>query len=72
MASFAPERVSAYAFFSVPYMPPRPDKFTEFMEGTRQLAGRELFGYWYFFNEDDIDKTLRAHVRDLLSAAAVL
>jgi len=47
-------RFLAFAFFAVSYQPPSPDFDTEAVSAmSKQLLGYEVFGYWFFFAEDE-------------------
>jgi len=47
-------RFLAFAFFAVSYRPPSPDFDIEAVNATsKQLLGYEVFGYWFFFAEDE-------------------
>ena len=63
LANHYPERVIAYAFISVPYVPPALNtNFQHRLDWMREKFGYELYGYWYFFAEGDIDGAFRRHV----------
>ena len=64
LASWCPERVSAYAFFSLPYTPPRTDNFEAMLDELRQATESDVFGYWYFFSADDVDEVIQSHVSE--------
>ena len=68
LANWYPERISAYAFFAVPFNPPLPKDFDydALIAGQRQRYGYELFGYWSFFNRDEAAQILEDHVRPTL------
>ena len=65
LASWYPERVTAYAFIAVPYIAPWPQDFhyETYLSGTKEDHGYEIFGYWAFFNRDDVDRIIQEHVR---------
>ena len=65
LASWYPERISAYAFFAVPYTLPLPKDwdYDAVIASQRQQYGYELFGYWAFFNRDETAQILEDHVR---------
>lgn len=63
LANHYPERIIAYAFISVPYVPPSlHGNFQDRLDSFREKFGYELYGYWYFFAEGDIDGAFRKHV----------
>ena len=65
MANLYPERIAAYAFLTVGYLPPSPEKFEAAKMGAwmKQTFGYELFGYQSFFVSDGADKIIEKHVR---------
>ena len=74
LASYYPDRFVAYAFLAVPYIPPRGPmgSFEDFLKLMRTLTGSDLFGYWLFFSEDDVDQVIRTHVRDAADVSCAL
>ena len=63
LANWCPERVLAYAFLDIPYWKPFTGTFEDVLAEQKAKVGYELFGYWYWFSEDDIDAVLQANVR---------
>lgn len=67
LANYFPERFIAYAFFSVPYVAPRPGvDFRDWVTDLKKVNGFDTFGYWFFFAADDADSVMRSHVRNIL------
>ncbi|PPQ71199.1 hypothetical protein CVT26_011012 [Gymnopilus dilepis] len=57
------DRLSAAAFLSVGYLPPRPDfDFDEYIKQLHQEVGYDVFGYMKFFAEDDAAGLLTEHL----------
>ncbi|KIP08441.1 hypothetical protein PHLGIDRAFT_117193 [Phlebiopsis gigantea 11061_1 CR5-6] len=69
LANWYPERVSAYAFFALPYYPPVPKdyNFEADLASQRQKYGYELYGYWSFFNRDDANHVIQDHIESFVS-----
>ena len=71
LASWFPERIRAYAFLCAPYMVPQPGSNIErFMAEVRALVGRDTFGYWYFFAEDDANDLMQRNVSTCFSLSS--
>ncbi|KAF9521695.1 alpha/beta-hydrolase [Crepidotus variabilis] len=48
------DRFAAFGFLAVGYGAPNPTlSYKDFVASTAKVFGRELFGYWAFFSEDD-------------------
>ena len=63
VATVAPERIAAYAFLAVSYIPPSPDSDYEMgRKVTAELAGYEILGYQQFFAEVDAATVLEKNV----------
>ncbi|EPQ60583.1 epoxide hydrolase [Gloeophyllum trabeum ATCC 11539] len=62
LASYYPERFTAYAFLSIGYTPPMP-KFDmhQALQMTKQRLGYELYGYWMFFSAEGADRIVDNH-----------
>ena len=45
------------------FLPVKPLIDLQGLLDTKKAFGSELFGYWTFFNEDDADSVIQAHVR---------
>ena len=65
LANWYPERISAYAFFALPYLRPLPKDYNyeAAIVKQKQQYGYELYGYWSFFNRDDANQVIQEHVR---------
>ena len=67
------DRLSAAAFLSVGYLPPRPDfDFDEYIKQLHQEVGYDVFGYMKFFAEDDAAGLLTEHVSRFSTLGATL
>ena len=63
IANFFPERLVAYAFFSVGYYP--PDLGFDYMKQVqlmKDLMGMEYMGYMEFFDSDAAAQIIEEHV----------
>ncbi|KAG5650045.1 hypothetical protein H0H81_000982 [Sphagnurus paluster] len=58
IANYHPDRFLAFAFLAVGYVGHSDATFDQFHAFTAKLATRELFGYWYYFGEEDAHKTI--------------
>ncbi|KAG5633643.1 hypothetical protein DXG03_006875 [Asterophora parasitica] len=70
LANYHPERFTAFAFLAVGYYAPSDVKFSDFLASTKQVFGYELFGYWYFYSEEDAHKTIEKNVCGLLRVSS--
>jgi hypothetical protein len=65
LANDKPERFSGFAFITVGYLPLRPDTDPAgTVDTVRQIVGRDVIGYWSFFNEEGADKIIESHVSE--------
>ncbi|GJE89531.1 alpha/beta hydrolase [Phanerochaete sordida] len=68
VANHYPERVSAYAFFAVPFeLVVPPPNFPAELAQQRAQYGYELYGYWLFFNSPDANAVMQAHMNSVVS-----
>ncbi|KAG5636837.1 hypothetical protein H0H81_006664 [Sphagnurus paluster] len=58
LANYYPDRFLGFGFLAGGYSAPSSAKFEESIILVNKLIGRELLGYWLFFNEDDAHKIL--------------
>ncbi|KZP16706.1 alpha/beta-hydrolase [Athelia psychrophila] len=56
--NFYPDRLTAMAFFAVPYAPPNSMTALERNAHFSKLIGFERFGYWFFMAEEGSDKLI--------------
>lgn len=61
--NFYPDRLTAMAFFAVPYAPPNSMTALERNAHFSKLIGFERFGYWFFMAEEGSDKLIENNVR---------
>ncbi|KZT30637.1 epoxide hydrolase [Neolentinus lepideus HHB14362 ss-1] len=62
LASYYPERFTAYAFLAVGYQPPMPTfDVQQALQMTKQRLGYELYGYWMFFSSEGADRIIDNH-----------
>lgn len=68
-ASYHPERALGYAYFAGSYVPPRGAfDLQAFLDGTKAISGRDLFGYWAFFGADpDAGEIITEHIDSFIS-----
>lgn len=63
LATYYPERVSAYAWLAVPYFSQFTfSNFSDYVAFAQQQNGYDERGYWFFMSEDDADAVFQAHV----------
>ncbi|EKM54100.1 uncharacterized protein PHACADRAFT_196533 [Phanerochaete carnosa HHB-10118-sp] len=66
---FHPERALAYAYFSGFYISPSPGfDLQKFLESTKAVGGRYLFGYIKIFGADpEAERVIEAHIDSFIS-----
>ncbi|GJE89532.1 alpha/beta hydrolase [Phanerochaete sordida] len=68
VANHFPDRVSAYAFFAVPFeVVVPPTNFTAELAQQRAQYGYELYGYWLFMEAPDANAVMLAHMDSFVS-----
>ncbi|CAF3417890.1 unnamed protein product [Rotaria socialis] len=66
---YHPERTLGVVLFNSGYRPPAWLDFDKMIQGTKQIFGYELFGYWEFFNSDDAAKIIEDNADRFLDLA---
>ncbi|KAG6876514.1 hypothetical protein C0992_012610 [Termitomyces sp. T32_za158] len=69
LANYYPDRFVAFAFLALGYFPPSSMKFADSYAQTSEIAGRELFGYWYFFAEKGAPELIEKNIDSFYSLA---
>ncbi|KAI0060515.1 alpha/beta-hydrolase [Artomyces pyxidatus] len=68
LVNFHPERVAALAFVALGYVQPNAGiDYATFCAAVKQMAGRDVFGYWEFFSSDGADKLIESRFDSFIS-----
>ncbi|KAG5649851.1 hypothetical protein H0H81_001770 [Sphagnurus paluster] len=67
LANYHPDRFIAFGFLAAGYAAPEDVTFEQLFEITKSFAGRELFGYWLFFNEDQAHQIIEKNIDSFYS-----
>lgn len=67
LAVYYPDRIYAFAFFAVGYVPPAPFDVDAINAASIEKNGYANFGYWKFFAKEGADKTLLDHLESFFS-----
>ncbi|KAG6895865.1 hypothetical protein C0992_011964 [Termitomyces sp. T32_za158] len=67
LANYYPDRFVAFAFLALGYYPPSSMKFADSYTQTFEIAGRDLFGYRYFFAEEGAPELIEKNIDSFYS-----
>ncbi|KAL4245655.1 AB hydrolase superfamily protein [Abortiporus biennis] len=68
LASYFPERISAYAFFAGAYIPVYPDLSAQALNTyLKARHGYDIYGYWFFFNREDAGTLIEKNFQTFFS-----
>ncbi|KAG5633915.1 hypothetical protein H0H81_004432 [Sphagnurus paluster] len=67
IANYYPGRFIALAFLAVGYFPYSGETLEQIHASTKKLFGRQLFGYWDYFGEDDCHKSIEKNIDSFYS-----